>query len=313
MSNGSPKNETVFGVVVAVNATNTWLLIFSFFNSNINSSINLSDYQTSYLESGEGGIGVGTTYQLKNSRLLLGTTVPVRVNTGQTIGSRKTIVSSLEYGDPSVQSFTLMAGLSEDKDNLLGSIGANAFSLSGAKATTAFTALKAQKQLLDNLSLTGLATLANTNMTSPSNSFVDSANDVKSSSVALIANMRNLTDEDQLSLFVNQPNRVDDGLMAIKIASLVDSNRNISQTIKHIDLESSSRQLNYGLSYRKDLNDYLTFSAKHMITNNLNHRLDSSTLYSSYLGMNYKDIKFGFMTNSADSSLETELSYEITL
>jgi len=289
------------------------LPVQSFFNSNIGSSINLSDYQNSYLGYGEGGIGVGATYQLNNSRILLGATVPGKVDNGQTIGSRKTIVSSLEYGDPSVQSVTLMAGLSEDKDTLLGSTGANAFSLSGAKATTTFTALKAQKHLLDNFSLTGMATLANTNMTSPSNSFVDSASDVKSSSVALFANMKNLTDDDQLSLFVNQPNRVNDGSMAIKIASLADSNRNISQTIKHIDLESSSRQLNYGLSYRKDLNDDLTFSTKHMITNNLNHRQDSNTLHSSYIGMNYKDIKFGFATNSADSSLETELSYAITL
>ena len=289
------------------------LPVQSFFNSNIGSSINLSDYQNSYLGSGEGGIGVGVSYQLPNSRLLLGATVPVKEHTGQTIGSRKTIVSSLEYGDPSVQSVTLMAGLSEDKDTLLGSTGANAFSLSGAKATTTFTALKAQKHLLDNFSLTGMATLANTNMTSPSNSFVDSASDVKSSSVALIANMKNLTDDDQLSLFVNQPNRVDDGSMAIKIASLADSNRNISQNIKHIDLESSSRQLNYGLSYRKDLNENLAFSVKHIITNNLNHRQDSNTLHSSYIGMNYKDIKFGFATNPADSSLETELSYAITL
>ncbi len=289
------------------------LPVQSFFNSNIGSSINLSDYQNSYLGSGEGGIGVGATYQLNNSRILLGATVPVKVDNGQTNGSRKTIISSLEYGDPSVQSVTLMAGLSEDKDTLLGSTGANAFSLSGAKATTTFTALKAQKHLLDNFSLTGMATLANTNMSSPSNSFVDSASDVKSSSVALIANMRNLTDDDQLSLFVNQPNRVDDGSMAIKIANLADSNRNISQTIKHIDLESSSRQLNYGLSYRKDLNEDLAFSAKYMITKNLNHRQDSNTLHSSYIGMNYKDIKFGFANNPADSSLETELSYAITL
>ena len=297
----------------AITVGSSSLPVQSFFNSNIDSSINLSDYQTSYLDSREGGIGVGAAYQFHNARILLGASVPIKIDNGQTIGSRKTIVSSLEYGNPSLQSVTLMAGLSEDNDNLLGSIGANAFSLFGAKTTTAFTALKAQKQLLDNLSLTGMATLANTNMTSPSNSFVDSASDVKSSSVALIANMRNLTDDDQLSLFVNQPNRVDDGSIAIKIGSLADSNRNISQTIKHIDLESSSRQLNYGLSYRKDLNEDLAFSVKHMITNNLNHRQDFDTLHSSYIGMNFKDIKFGLATNTADSSLATELSYVITL
>ena len=300
-------------IKTAITVGNSSLPVQSFFNSNIDSSINLSDYQTTYLESEEGGIGVGVSYRLPNSRLLLGATAPIKVDTGQTIGSRKTIVSSLEYGDPSAQSLTLMAGLREDKDNLLGSIGANAFSLYGAKATTAFTAFKGQKRLFDNFSLTGLATLANTNMTSPSNGFIDSASDVKSSSVALIANMRNLTDDDNLSLFFNQPNRVNDGSIAIKIADLADSNGNISQTVKHIDLESSSRQLNYGLSYRKDLNDDLAFSLKHMITNNLNHRQNSNILHSSYIGMNYKDIKFGFATNPEDSSLETELSYAITL
>ena len=78
-------------------------------------------------------------------------------------------------------------------------------------------------------------------------------------------------------------------------------------------LSQAPRQLNYGLSYRKDFNENLAFSVKHMITNNLNHRQDSNTLHSSYIGMNYKDIKFGFATNPVDSSLETELSYAITL
>ena len=85
------------------------------------------------------------------------------------------------------------------------------------------------------------------------------------------------------------------------------------QNIKNIDLESSSTQLNYGFSYRKDLSEDLAFSGKHMITNNLNHMQDSNTLHSSYIGLDYKDIKFGFVTNSADSSLETELSYTIFL
>lgn len=289
------------------------LPVQSFFNSNIDSSINLSDYQTSYLEPGEGGIGVGATYQFYNSRLLLGATVPVKVDTGQTIGSRKTIVSSLEYGDPSVQSVALMAGLSQENDSLLGSIGSNAFSLDGAKSTTTFTALKAQKYLFDNLSLTGIATHANTNMTSPSNSLVNSARDVKSSSIALVADMRNLSDDDQLSIFVNQPNRVDSGSIAIKTASLADSNRNINQTIKNIDLDSSSRQLDYGLSYRKDLNENLAFSVKHIITNNLNHSDNSNRLHSSYIGMDYKDLKLGFASNPNDSSIETELSYAIAL
>ena len=245
--------------------------IQSFFDSNSYSSPNLQSYHTPYLDSNEGGLGIGGTFNISNARLLVGATMPIEFNNGQKIGSKKSLVSSLEYGNPQSQSVTLMTGLSQENDSLLGSIGSNAFSLDGAKTTTTFTALKAQKHLLDNFSLTGIVTHANTNMTSPSNSLVDSARDVKSSSIALVADMRNLSNDDQLSLFVNQPNRVDSGSIAIKTASLADSNRNINQTIKNIDLDSSSRQLNYGLSYRKDLNENLAFSVKHIITNNLNH------------------------------------------
>ena len=287
--------------------------IQSFFDSNSYSSPNLQSYHTPYLDSNEGGLGIGGTFNISNARLLVGATMPIEFNNGQKIGSKKSLVSSLEYGNPQSQSVTLMTGLSQENDSLLGSIGSNAFSLDGAKSTTTFTALKAQKHLLDNFSLTGIVTHANTNMTSPSNSLVDSARDVKSSSIALVADMRNLSNDDQLSLFVNQPNRVDSGSIAIKTASLADSNRNINQTIKNIDLDSSSRQLNYGLSYRKDLNENLAFSVKHTITNNLNHSDNSNRLHSSYIGMDYKDLKLGFASNPNDSSIETELSYAIAL
>ena len=287
--------------------------IQSFFDSNSYSSPNLQSYHTPYLDSNEGGLGIGGTFNISNARLLVGATMPIEFNNGQKIGSKKSLVSSLEYGNPQSQSVTLMTGLSQENDSLLGSIGSNAFSLDGAKSTTTFTALKAQKHLFDNFSLTGIVTHANTNMTSPSNSLVDSARDVKSSSIALVADMRNLSNDDQLSIFVNQPNRVDSGSIAIKTASLADSNRNINQTIKNIDLDSSSRQLNYGLSYRKDLNENLAFSVKHIITNNLNHSDNSNRLHSSYIGMDYKDLKLGFASNPNDSSIETELSYAIAL
>jgi subtilase-type serine protease len=289
------------------------LPVQSFFDLNSYSSPNLQSYHTPYLDSNEGGLGIGGTFDISNTRLLVGATMPIEFNNGQRIGSKKSLVSSLEYGNPQSQSVTLMTGLSQENDSLLGSIGSNAFSLDGAKSTTTFTALKAQKHLFDNLSLTGIVTHANTNMTSPSNSLVDSARDVKSSSIALVADMRNLSNNDQLSIFVNQPNRVDSGSIAIKTASLADSNRNINQTIKNIDLDSSSRQLNYGLSYRKDLNENLAFSVKHIIINNLNHSDNSNRLHSSYIGMNYKNLKLGFASNPNDSSIETELSYAIAL
>ena len=278
-----------------------------------NESLDLSEFQTPYLESNEGGIGVNADYQFSNSHLLIGATVPIEQSNGQTLGSRKSLLGSLEFGESSSQSIILMAGLAEDEDSLLGSSGANAFSLDGSKSITTFAGLKAQKQFNDDFSLTGIATFGNTNMSSPGNSFIDSASDVKSSGIGVIASMNNLSKDDSFSVYINQPSRVEDGSMAIKIASLADSSRNIDQTIKNINLESSARQVNMGFSYRKGLSEDLAFSLKHLITNNLNHNSSSNRLNSSYIGMDYKDLKFGITSNPNDSSIEKLISYAVAL
>ena len=51
--------------------------------------------------------------------MLIGATVPIEQSNGQTLGSRKSLISSLELGNPSKQSITLMAGVTQEKDSLL--------------------------------------------------------------------------------------------------------------------------------------------------------------------------------------------------
>ena len=140
-------------------------------------------------------------------------------------------------------------------DRDLGSTGSNAFSLSGSKSNTTFAALKAQNQVNNDLTLTGIATLAKSDMTRPDNSFVNSANSVKSSSVSLIASQKNLIGNDNLSLSVSQPNRVSEGDMSIRLSNLAESDGSISYRNSNINLEPTGRQLAYGLSYRKDLDE----------------------------------------------------------
>ena len=287
------------------------LPVQSFFGSNLDSSANLSDFQTPYLESGEGGVGLSANYQLGNSRLLIGATNPILVNnlTGNVVGSRKSVVASLEYGNPSEAAFTLMTGITQDKDNLLGSTGSDAFSLSGSKSNTTFAALKAQSQFNKDLTLTGIATVAKSDMTRPTESYINSASSVKSSSVSLIASQQNITGDDSFSFSISQPNRVDGGDMSIRLSNLAESDGSISYRNSNINLEPTGRQMVYGLSYRKDLDEELGFSIKHLLTSNLNHIQDSDIIRSSYIGLKYKDLKLGFNINSFDSSKNTELEY----
>jgi hypothetical protein len=192
---------------------------------------------------------------------------------------------------------------------LLGSEGFNAFSLRGAQTTTKFSTLKAQKQLTEKLSLIGLASIARSDMTSPNDSFVGPANNVKSSSFTLLASIKDFTDRDELTFFVSQPERVSDGWLAIRLASLADHSRNISYSTKNVNLEPNGREFNYGFSYKKDLTDDLTIALKHSIASNQNHSIDSNIVNSSYLGMVYKDIKLGFVKSLESQKLDAKLAY----
>jgi hypothetical protein len=147
-------------------------------------------------------------------------------------------------------------------------------------------------------------------MTKPESSFIDSATNVKSSSLALVASQQNILGDDYLSFSISQPNRITDGEMSIRISNLAESDGSISYRNKSINLKSAGRQMVYGLSYRKDIDDKLGFSLKHAYTSNLNNMLNSAIVRSSFIGLKYKDLKLGYNIDSLDSSETAEISYK---
>ena len=283
----------------------------SFYGSSADSEVNLSDYQAPYLEVGEGGIGLNANYELGNKRLMLGATSPILIDNlqGERIGSRKSLVASLEFQSPSETSLTLMTGVTQDKDNLLGSTGNEAYSMSGSSSNTTFAVIKAQNTIGNDLTLTGIASAAKTNMSKPRDSFINSASNVNSSSLSLIATQKNITGDDSFSLSVSQPNRVNNGEMSIRLSNLADSDGSITHHNTNINLKPTGRQMVYGLTYRKDLDKGIGFSVKHLLTSNLNHNHNSDLARSSYIGLRYKDLKLGYNINSHDLSENTELSF----
>ena len=275
----------------------------SFFESSSNATLDLGDFETPYLNTKVGGLGLSAKYELENSRLMIGASK-------RYIGSQQSIVASLEYGHSTNKKFTVMSGMTLEKDNLLGLRGSDAFSTIGAKSSTLFGALKAQSQIADNLTLTGFATLANTNMSRPDSSFINSASDVKSSSLALVASQKNILGDDQFLLSISQPNRIDNGEMSIRMANLAESDGAISYKNKSINLKAGGREISYGLSYRNDFNDRFGFSLKHVLTSNQNHIEDAKIARSSYVGLNYKDLKLGYNVDSKNALKQAEISYQ---
>ena len=97
--------------------------------------------------------------------------------------------------------------------------------------------------------------------------------------------------------------------MSIRLSNLSQSDGNLTYTNKDINLEPTGRQLVYGLSYRKDLDNDISFSIKHTITSNLNHNQDADVVSASFVGVRYKDLKVGLTKKSVDSSINSEFSY----
>jgi len=313
----SQTNSTLFQsnkLKTSLTLGNNSLPVQSFYGSSSDPVVDLSNFETPYLESKEGGLGVSASYELENSRFMIGTTSPIRYNydPNSSIESEQSIVASLEYGYSKDASITLMSGFTREKDNLLGLVGSDAFSTVGAESSTIFSALKAQGHINDNLTLTGLATIARTNMSKPESSFIESASDVKSSSMALIATQKNILGDDQFSLSISQPNRIEDGEMSIRISNLAESDGTISYRTKGIKLEPFGREVSYGLNYRKDFDQKFGVSLKHILTSNLNHLQDSAIAKSSYIGLRYKDLKLGYNIDSASSLENAELSYQFS-
>ena len=288
------------------------LPVQSFFGKGSDPTVDLSDFKTPYLASNIDGLGINANYKLENAVLLIGASSPIKssYDKSSSIGSRQSIVASLEYGNTEDSSLTIMTGISLEEDNLLGLKGREAFSTVGAKTSTIYSALKAQSHINENFTLTGLATLATTNMSRPDSSFIDSASNVKSSSLALVASQKNILGDDQFSLSVSQPNRINSGEMSIRMANLAESDGSISYKNKSISLNAGGKEMAYGLSYRKDFDDRFGFSLKHILTSNLNHIEDAKIARSSYVGLNYKDLKLGYNVDSTNALKQAEISYK---
>ena len=291
---------------------NSTLPVQSFFGKGSEPTVDLSDFETPYLESNSDGLGLNAMYELDNSRLMFGASNPIKnsYSKNRSIGSRQSIVASLEYGNPNDTNFTVMTGITLEKDHLLGLKGSDAFSTVGANSSTIYSALKAQSHINESLSLTGLATIAKTKMTKPDSSFIDSASNVKSSSLAFVASQKNILGDDQFSLSISQPNRVNGGEMSIRMANLAESDGTISYRNKGIDLKAGGREIAYGLSYRKDFDDQFGFSIKHVLTSNQNHIENAKIARSSYVGLNYKDLKLGYNVDSTNALKQAKISYQ---
>ena len=79
-----------------------------------------------------------------------------------------------------------------------------------------------------------------------------------------------------ISLFLNQPQRVEEGSINLKVPTSSNNTRTVKYTNYNIDLEPDGRQINYDLVFNKSISDLANFSLNLTHVRNGDHSKNES-------------------------------------
>ena len=159
---------------------------------------NLSAYSTfgsSFLSSDSGGVGIIYIKENKNNRFYFGFSAPVEAFDGETdreYGKVKDMYLSADFLKNKSTEISVVTGVSEESDTLLGMKGSGAYNLDGSVSKTNYIGTNLNTDF-ENINLYGQFILGKTELSKPSDSIITGATNVTSTSfVAGIAKSQRL-------------------------------------------------------------------------------------------------------------------------
>jgi len=191
-------------------------------------------------------------------------------------------------------------GLDTQRDNLLGLTGTGAFNLDESWNNSSFVSLDIRHQITASTHLEGFYTAAISNMGSPQDSLIHSAQDITSNSFSLGASHQQWLGQDQVSLHIRQPHRINSGNMTIKLADLADSSGNIKTYHRSIPLSLNGRQLDLDLGYSTWLRDNIKLSLSHTTSLQPEHLATAASIQQGFLGLSNDFLEFGIAHNQSN-------------
>ena len=196
------------------------------------------------------GLGINTEYDIGNIKVVLGYhNSEFKGEELQNDLKSETFAASFEFDTDKNTKVEFLVGTLNEKDTFLFSKGEGALGYRNTNPNSIFTGLNLGKRI-NNLSFNFSGTLGQSNMDNATNSLIEGTSNVISSSFNTSISLHKLANKNnKLSFSISQPNRIENGLLKIRIPGLADVDGNIPYTYKDIDLESSGRQLDLSLNY----------------------------------------------------------------
>ena len=195
-------------------------------------------------------------------------------------------LSSSEEGIKSAGDLQIVFGANYEQNKFLNSTSSGVFA-TGDLSNTNFTGIKYKKNLSDDITFVGSGFAGYTYIDKAANSYIDSSSPLLTSSFTLGLAKANFLKQDQtIGFFVNQPQRVEDGSLILRVPTSSDRDRTVTYSNLNVDLEPDARQINFDIIFNKTITESSNFSANLTHVRNGDHSNESKN--QNFLSLFYK-------------------------
>jgi hypothetical protein len=198
-------------------------------------------------------------------------------------------LNPLAYSDENMKNagdLQIVLGTNYEQNKFLNSSSTGAFS-TGDMTNTNFTGIKYKKNLGDDFTFIGSSFAGYTYIDKAANSYIDSSTPLLTSSFTLGLAKANFLEKDQrIGFFINQPQRVEDGSLNLRVPTSSDRDRTVTYSNLNVDLEPNARQINYDIVFNKTITESSNLSANLTHVRNSDH--SNGTKNQNFISLFYK-------------------------
>ena len=182
----------------------------------------------------------------------------------------------------------IVFGTNYEQNKFLNSKSTGAFA-TGDLSSTNFTGIKYKKSLNNDITFVGSGFAGYTYIDKAEKSYIEDSTKLLTSSFTLGLTKNKFLKEDQrLGIFINQPQRVEDGSIDLRIPTSSDRDRTVTYSNLNVDLEPDGRQINYDLVFSKSITESSNLSANFTHVRNSDHSSNSKN--QNFISLFYKKI-----------------------
>jgi hypothetical protein len=180
----------------------------------------------------------------------------------------------------------IVLGTNYEQNKFLNSSSTGAFA-TGDMSNTNFTGVKYKKNLGDDFTFVGSGFAGYTYIDKASNSYIDKSTPLLTSTFTLGLAKANFIKKDQrIGFFINQPQRVEDGSLNLRVPTSSDSDRTVTYSNLNVDLEPDARQINFDIIFQKTVTETSNLSANLTHVQNGDH--SNSSKNQNFISLFYK-------------------------